>query len=125
MFEQSTIKNMLPHLRKKDRSEAEYAAMVKAELQFVTNAENKIEVKRNGLTMKHPHTTAPLTPEQAIAELFKQSGWIDETAGQIKTLSELQKKWLEENPKGNIISPEFTDHVSKHAKEVKDFNYYS
>lgn len=40
-------------------------------------------------------------------------------------MSKAKEQWLQSNPDGNLVSPEFNDFVGKIAAENTDFDWYA
>lgn len=132
-----------PANRGADLSDSDRLSIIKANLQFET-VDGKKVVKRNGEVLLDPTTRAVRSRKDVIADFFKEKpslvgvvttppgggrGGGDTGAGGsggvgIKTMSKAKEQWLQDNPGGNVVSPEFNDYVGKIAAENTDFNWY-
>lgn len=120
--------------------DSEILLLIKNELQFET-VEGKVQVKKGGVLLQDPGTHAPLPLEKVLQDVFVERKWADAGAGSgeggrgggnsggaggaagIKTLTAYTEKWKAENPGKNDNSPEFDADLSKHTKDIPDFNF--
>ncbi len=149
MFDSELITHF-PANRSTSLSDAERLALLKMNLQFET-VDGKTVVKRNGEVMRDKNSQNPLPVKQVIADLFTEKDWITKPEGSggsggsgggrggsdnpppgggggaagVKKYSQFVEKWQSENPGSNTMSPQFTDALSKHAKDIPDFDYYN
>lgn len=136
----SQLIGMFPASRSADLKDSERLALLKMDLTFET-VDGRTVVKRNGQILQDKNTHAALPLNQVISDYFTERKWHAKnsaggrggednppggggTAG-VKKASEFQEKWKAENPGKNLISPEFHDALSKHAKEIPDFDWHN
>jgi hypothetical protein len=149
MFDSELITHF-PSTRSTKNSDAEYLALLKMNLQFET-VDGKTIVKRNGEVVRDKNSQNPLAPKDVISTLFAEKDWVTKAEGGtggsgasggrgggdstaaggagsgsgIKKYSGFVDQWKKDNPEGNTMSPQFTDALSKHAKDIPDFDYYN
>ncbi len=138
----SELISYFPANRGGDLSDQERLSIIKSNMQFET-VDGKVVVKRNGEVVLDPTTRAVRAPKDILTDFFKEKpslagvaaaggaggggrGGGDNTggAGGVKKMSEAKQQWLNENPGGNLMSPEFNDFVGKLSIEHTDFNWY-
>jgi hypothetical protein len=138
VFESQLIGHF-PAGRTADLKDTERLIIMKNDLQFETE-NGKTIVKRNGEIVKDPTTHAPLPPDKVVAQYFEERKWVAAGGeggrgggdnnppggggGGIKTMTQAQQQYLQENPGGNLMSPEFTNYVDKLAKDDPSFDIY-
>lgn len=144
--------SMFPQNRTPDLSDRERLALAKMNLTF-EQLDGKLVVKRNGELVRDAKSQNPLPVDQVVKDFFTEKKWInDGTAAtganppanpggrggadkpppqtgtgmsHIKTSTDFEKHWKEQNPGKPTMSPEYTAAISKHMKEVPDFNAYA
>lgn len=131
-----------PATRGADLSDSDRLSIIKANMQFET-VDGKVVVKRNGEVVLDPTTRAVRAPKDVLGDFFKEKpslvgvapapggggrGGADTPPGGggagVKSMSKAKEQWLQSNPDGNLVSPEFNDYVGKIAAENTDFNWY-
>jgi hypothetical protein len=123
-----------------DLTPSERLALVKLNL-VIEEVDGKPVVKRNGTILRDTATQNPVTPKDAIEQLFTEKKWVSEGAGGeggrggrnsggtgngtagIKSLSKFTDAWKLKNPGVNEISPEFDNDLAAHVKDKPDFDY--
>lgn len=121
-------------------AENEYLLAVKGILEFKADG-----VYRDGKLLRDEKTQAALPRKEAIALVFKERNWIEESGGGsggrgggngnpgggnpgggIKKYSQAVEAWKALDPVNNTndMSPEFTDYVGKIAAADPQFNMY-
>lgn len=132
-----------PANRGADLSDSDRLSIIKANMQFET-VDGKVVVKRNGEVVLDPTTRAVRAPKDVIGDFFKEKpslvgvapspggggrGGADTPPGGggagVKSMSKAKEQWLQSNPDGNLVSPEFNDFVGKIAAENTDFDWYA
>ena len=134
----------LPATRGKALRDDERVLMMTRDITFET-VDGKRIAKRNGEVVKDPKTHAPLPVPDVVKAYSTERGWDKETAAPagggrggandsgaggggtagMKKYSAVKDQWIKDNPEGNPLSPEFTDHVNKIAKETPGFDFYN
>jgi hypothetical protein len=128
-FDSDLIKSF-PANRNNAMSDDEYLLLAKNLLTF-EEVDGKPVVKRNGEVLRDKATQAPITPKDAIAQVFTEKKWVsaeqgggrggdDNTGGNggsPKKYSTFEAQWLKQNPGKNPISPEFTAALVEAAKD--------
>lgn len=128
-------------------TDSERLTLIKNAISFET-VDGKQIAKRNGVPVTDPTTHAPLPVDKVISAYFTEkplllggaaasgsggagggrgggdTGAGGSGTGGIKSFSQAEKAFKEQNPEGNTMSPEFTAYVDKIAKDTPDFNYY-
>lgn len=126
-IKKAVIQSLFPKDRNNAISDEDRFVVTAMHLEFKEKG-NGFEVFRNGKVMVNPKSLNPLSAEEAVRSFFEERDWImkkgDQPATE-NTFSGFEKRWKEENPNGNTMSPEFSKALSEHASKCKDFNYYS
>lgn len=138
--QEARLISLFPAKRGTDLKDSERLTLLKMDLQ-IEEVDGKEVVKRNGEILKDPNTHAPIPVDKAIGDYFTERKWIAAGTGGggrgsddkpptggggdgIKSMTKFTEKWKAENPGANEVSPEFDAALSKHVKEVPDFNFY-
>lgn len=143
-FDSSLIK-LFPANRGADLTDDERLTLIKSSIQFET-VDGKVVAKRNGELLLDDKTRNPLDLSAVVSKVFTEKpillgtpaagggtggqggrGSGDNFGGKgsagIKTFSAAQKYWLEQNPDGNVVSPEFQTYLEGVTKDVTDFDF--
>jgi hypothetical protein len=142
-FDNSLIK-LFPANRGADLSDEERLTLIKANVQFET-VDGKVVAKKNGELLLDDKTRNPLDLSAVVTKIFTEKpillgtqqaggsggaggrGSGDNFAGKgaagIKSFSQAQKQWLEQNPDKNVVSPEFENYLAGVTKDNPDFDF--
>lgn len=74
------ILGAFPKGRKDELSDKHYLTLLKSDYQF-EKIDGKTIVKKDGVTLSHPNTKAPLPLDEALTTVFTDSKWINAAAG--------------------------------------------
>jgi hypothetical protein len=139
----SELIGLFPANRGAGLSDSERLTLIKNAISFEI-VDGKQVAKRNGQLVTDPVTHAPLPVAKVIEGYFTEKplllgtmqngpaggrGGVDNpgaggSAG-IKRFSDAEKAWKEQNPEGNITSPEFMQYLDQLAKADLTFDYNS
>jgi hypothetical protein len=147
-FDSDLIASFPVH-RTSDLSDRERLLLLKANMKFET-VDGKLVAKRNGEVLRDGKTQNPLGLNDVVNTFFSEKKWVSDGTGSqqqqqqqggrggkdnpppqgggsagVRKMSQFKEKWLAENQNANTMSPEFTAAVSKHAKEVTDFDWHN
>lgn len=140
-FENELIAH-LPATRGKDLRDDERISLMNRDIVF-EDLDGKMVAKRNGEIVKDGKTHAPLPVAEVVKSYSTERGWDKAAAGggdggrggrndgagggggAAKKYSQVKDEWQKANPDGNILSPEFTDHVNAIAKADPSFDMYN
>jgi hypothetical protein len=135
----SKLISMFPANRSADLKDNERLMLAKQDLTF-EQVDGKTVVKRNGEILRDTATQNPLAPEKVITDYFTERKWVAGSganggrgggdnnpagAGGLKKLSQVQEQWQKDNPNGNLVSPEFQQHLETVTKDAPDFDFYN
>jgi hypothetical protein len=136
----SELISYFPSNRTTDLTDGERLALVKMNMSFET-LDGKTVVKRNGEIVRDKNSQSPLAIKDVVASLFTEKKWNggDPGAGGrgggdnppggngagLKKISAFREKWTAENPGKDSNGPEFQEAIGKHAKDMKDFDWYN